>query len=129
MKDLYEKVVPPVAAMEDFANEMRAENDKLAECVSNFDVNISLKASKQDLVDLENKFRQFVKKEKYKQFVEVTETDIVEMRAEVNGSLSKMEDIEKHIRRQVKESVKKNGKKLYEALKPDPNLAINSLLL
>ena len=66
MKDLYEKVVPPVAAMEDFANEMRAENDKLAECVSNFDVNISLKASKQDLVDLENKFRQFVKKEKYK---------------------------------------------------------------
>ena len=40
-----------------------------------------------------------MKKEKYKEFMEVTETDIVDMKAEVNGVLSKMEEIEKHIRR------------------------------
>ena len=104
---------------------MQAENEKLTNCITNFDLSISLKASKQNLVDLENKLRQYVKKEKYKEFMEVTETDIVDMKAEVNGVLSKMEEIEKHIRRQVKESVNKKGKKLYESLKLDPNLALN----
>ena len=46
MKALYEKVVPPVAAMEEFAKEMQAENEKLTNCITNFDLSISLKASK-----------------------------------------------------------------------------------
>lgn len=46
---------------------------------------------------VDNKFRQYVKKTKYKPFVEVTELDACDLKAEVLGVVDKMSDLEKNV--------------------------------
>ena len=84
LKALYDKVVPPAAKMFDMAKDMEAEVDRLSEIVANFDKNLSIKANRQDLLGVDNKFRNFVKKEKYKPFVERTELEGYELKAEIS---------------------------------------------
>jgi hypothetical protein len=65
LKDLYNKTIPHVATMEAIGKEMTAEVDRLEKIVEQYDVNLSVKANKQELMAVDNKFRQYVKKVKY----------------------------------------------------------------
>ena len=40
LKELYEKIVPPAAAMEEIGREMEAEVDRLSAVIEQYDVNL-----------------------------------------------------------------------------------------
>ena len=97
LKELYNKIVPPAAEMETMAREMDANVKKLSKVVEDFDVAMSTKANKQELLAVDNKFRNFVKKTKYKPFVETTELEAHDLKAEVNDVVEKMADLQKSV--------------------------------
>ena len=68
LKELYNKVVPPVAAAEEISQEMQAEVDRLTNVIEQYDVNLCQRATRQDVLEVENKFRKYVKKDKFKPF-------------------------------------------------------------
>ena len=82
LKELYEKVVPPVATMEQIGKEMEAEVQHLTGIVQNFEMNLCIKATRQDLLAIDNKFRQYVKKDKQKAFLETTSEDLEKLRGD-----------------------------------------------
>lgn len=88
LKELYEKIVPPAAEMETMAKEMNTEVQQLKTVVLEFDASLCTKANRLDLLSVDNKFRKYVKKDKFKDFVEVTELDASDLKAEVNGVVS-----------------------------------------
>ena len=47
---------------------MTAEVARLKAIIAQYDENLSIKCNKQELIDVDNKFRDFVKKDKYKLF-------------------------------------------------------------
>jgi len=59
------------------------------------------------VLGVENLLRKYVKKEKYKPFVESTELDIVDLKGEMNGLIEKMENLEKETKAEVHNSVRK----------------------
>ena len=62
---------------------MEAEVNRLSGIVYNFDMNLSMKATRHDIMTIDNKFRQYVSKEKYKPFVETTELDTHELKGSI----------------------------------------------
>ena len=107
LKALYNKIVPPAAMMEQSAKDMEVKCMRLTEAVTNFDKLMSLKASRQDFLALDNKFRLFVKKEKYKPFVETTELEAQDLKAEVNGLIDRFDDLRKVISIEINKTVRK----------------------
>ena len=77
-------VVPPVKVMQDVGDAMTAEVTRLKAIIAQYDENLSIKCNKQELVDVDNKLRDFVKKDKYKIFKEETELDAHALKTEVN---------------------------------------------
>ena len=63
-------VVPPVSVMQDVGDTMTAEVARLKAVIAQYDENLSIKCNKQELIDVDNKFREYVKKDKYKVFKE-----------------------------------------------------------
>ena len=56
--------------------------------MAQYDEDISYKASKQDVLNVDNKLRLFVKKDKYKPWKEQTEMDYHEMKTDINHVVS-----------------------------------------
>ena len=56
--------------------------------MAQYDEDISYKASKQDVINVDNKLRQYVMKDKYKPFKDNIEVGYQEMKADVNGVVS-----------------------------------------
>ena len=68
LQDLYQKVVPPVTVMEEVGRSVQESVGALTEVVGRFDVQLCLKANKQELLAVDNKFRLFVKKDVFEPF-------------------------------------------------------------
>ena len=76
---------------------MREDVDRLVEIVAKYDQNLCTKANKQELLAVDNKFRQYVKKSKYKPFVETTELEYVDLKAEVKDVVQVVTKVKKHL--------------------------------
>ena len=76
---------------------MREDVDKLTEIVQRYDENLCTKANKQELLSVDNKFRKYVKKEKYKPFVETTELEYVDLKAEVADVVKVVTKVKKNL--------------------------------
>ena len=107
LRDLYDKVVPPVAYAQDVAADMKAEVARFQKIIEQYDENLSVKANKQELLAVDNKFRLFVKKDKYKPFVETTELDHHELKTEVNEISEILKKLEKNLPNDIHLSVRK----------------------
>ena len=86
-------VVPPVAVMQDIGDSMTAEVARLKAIIAQYDENLSIKCNKQELLDVDNKFRNFVKKEKYKIFKEETELGAHDLKTECNTLIRDLDDL------------------------------------
>ena len=53
-KELYEKVVPPVAVMEDVGNRMQTEVEVLKRIVEQYDIDLTTKANKAEVLTLDS---------------------------------------------------------------------------
>ena len=97
LKQLYEKVVPPVATMEELCDKTSREVHKLAGIVAKYDENLCVKANKQELMAVDNKFRLHLKKTKFKEFKTLTETDYDEMKTDVNHVVQVVSKVTKNL--------------------------------
>ena len=107
LQELYHKVVPPVAVMEEVGRRMQDDVAKLTSVVCEYDRNLCTKANKQELFGVDNKFRQYVKKAKYKPFVEETELDLHELKTETNTLNTAVEEIRKNLLGDIHAAVRK----------------------
>ena len=128
LKELYEKIVPPAAAMEQIAQEMQDEVDRLTEVVYKYDENLCIKANRQDVLNFENLLRKYVKKDKYKPFVETTEMDAVNLKQEMNDLIEKQDTLEKEVKSMIHEQVRKATQSI-RTQPPDPNVNLQNLLI
>ena len=69
---------------------MQYEVKQLQEIVAQYDINLCTKANKQELFEVDNKFRKYVKKDKYKIFVEETELGCHETKTELNSLMEEV---------------------------------------
>ena len=69
---------------------------------------------------MENLLRKYVKKDKYKPFVETTELDSVELRQEMNELIDKMATLEKETKIEIHQTVRKATRDL-RTQPVDPN--------
>ena len=104
---LYDKVVPPVAEMEKISARVLGEVKVLTEVVANYDISLCTKANKQELLGVDNKFRQYVKKEKHRPFVEETENDIYNMKDSVSDLVVKLDTLIKNLSNDIHTAVRK----------------------
>ena len=74
--------------------------------VAQYDEDISYKASKQDVLNVDNKLRQYVKKDKYKPWKEQTETDYHEMKTDINHVVSVVTKATRELSNDVEKSVR-----------------------
>lgn len=58
-------------------------------------------------MSVDNRFRQYVKKEKYKPFVETTEMDHINMKSDVKDLMEICEKIQKNLHNDIHQSVRK----------------------
>jgi len=65
LKELYERVVPPVAAMEEVGREMKAQVDRVEAICWEFDKTLMNKASKVDVMGVEQKLRDYLKRDEF----------------------------------------------------------------
>ena len=86
---------------------MREDVDRLVEIVAKYDQNLCTKANKQELLAVDNKFRQYVKKAKYKPFVETTELEYVDLKAEVKDVVQVVTKVKKHLPNDIQQAVRK----------------------
>ena len=84
--------------MEQIAQEMQDEVDRLTEVINRYDENLCIKANRQDVLNFENLLRKYVKKDKYKPFVETTELDSVNLKQEMNDLIEKQDTLEKEVK-------------------------------
>ena len=61
---------------------MQEDVSTLKQVVEQYDSNLALKANKQELLGVDNKFRLYAKKDKFKKFEEQTELDCHELKTE-----------------------------------------------
>ena len=90
-------VVPPVAVMQDVGDAMQAEVARLKAIIAQYDENLSIKCNKQELMDVDNKFRLFIKKDKYKPFKDETELDVHDLKTEVKSLIRDLDTLKKNV--------------------------------
>ena len=83
--------------MQKVGEQMQLEVKQLTEIVAQYDINLCTKANKQELFDVDNKFRKFIKKDKYKAFVETTELEAHETKTELNSVVEDVALIKKNM--------------------------------
>ena len=93
--------------MQDVGDAMTAEVARLKAIIAQYDENLSIKCNKQELIDVDNKFRDFVKKDKYKLFKEETELDAHTLKTEVNTIVRDLETLKKNVQTEILIAVKK----------------------
>ena len=105
-KTLYEKVVPPLHDMQSSFGQLKTEWLQHKEMIEQFDKTICQKAQRMDLLEVDNKFRQYQKKEEFfefKHWCKDAMTEALEQSTEVMKSLKKMDkNIQHEITSQVK---------------------------
>ena len=116
LKGLYDKVVPPVDALDKQVQFCMTSVATFKEMLGKIDENLCIRATKQDVLNVDNKFRFCVKKDKYNPFKETTELEYIEMKNDVNNVVKVVNNIEKKIEADIKKAVKRAT----DHLKPDP---------
>ena len=114
--------------MEQIAHEMEDEVDRLTEVINRYDENLCIKANRQDVLNFENLLRKYVKKDKYKPFVETTELDSVNLKQEMNDLIEKQDTLEKEVKSMIHEQVKKATQNI-RTQPQDPNANLQNLLI
>ena len=107
--------------MQKVGEQMQLEVKQLTEIVAQYDINLCTKANKQELFDVDNKFRKFIKKDKYKAFVETTELEAHETKTELNSVVEDVALIKKNMIADIHTVVRK----LTSHLKVPPQEGIN----
>lgn len=122
-KELYEKVVPPVAVMEDIGRRMTSDVKTLKAVVEQYDINLSTKANKSEILTINANFRDFVKKDIFDAFEEVTDTGIFDLKCEFNTMASLFDNFQKQIPGEIHEKVRKATAHLRDNRPPSgPNI-------
>ena len=96
-RELYEKVVPPISIMQASNEKTQKTCLTLQEIVAKYDENLCTKANKQDMMIVDNKFRNYVLKDKYKVFKEKTEKDYTTMKVDVNHVVTVVAKVTKNL--------------------------------
>ena len=86
---------------------MQVEVAQLQEVVAQYDINLCTKANKQELMVVDNKFRSYVKKDKYKLFVETTELEAHETRTDLNSVTEDVATLNKNLMNDIHTVVRK----------------------
>lgn len=83
--------------MEEISDRVLAEVKALTQVVGGFDVSLCTKANKQELLGVDNRFRQYVKLALHEPFVETTELEMHDMKTEVNSLVEKLDVLVKNL--------------------------------
>ena len=111
-KKLYEKVVPPVQLIETQTAKMRDKVKKMKHIVARYDEALSTKANKQDVLDVDNKFRKYTKLPVFEEFKGQALDDYETLKTEVTNATDFLNSVTKTIRREVHVNVRKQIQKM-----------------
>ena len=111
-KKLYDKVVPPVQLMETQTAKMKDKVKKMKLIVARYDEALSTKANRQDVLDVENKFRKYTKLPDFEEFKGQTLDEYESLKTEVANATDFLNSVTKTIRREVNKNVRTQIQKL-----------------
>ena len=106
--------MPPVAILETSCNKLAEQVEQFKLIVAQYDEDISYKASKQDVINVDNKLRQYVMKDKYKPFKDQIEVEYQEMKTDVNHVVTVVtkatRDLQNDVDKAVRNAINKANK-------------------
>ena len=98
---LYEKVVPPVQMMETQTQQNTEEVKKLVKIIARYDENLCIKANKQEVMACDDKFRKYLRKDRYEDFKSITSIELESMKKEVKNVVTMMAKVAKNLENDI----------------------------
>ena len=92
-KELYEKVVPPIAIFEEKNEKLLRRVQKLNGIVKRFDEALTVKANKQEMMDIDNKFRWFTKCKDFEDYQKQVKSEIAITASEAQDAKALMREL------------------------------------